>query len=112
MFRFYNNRRQPAPYDVGGTDKFGNYAVLGNIINQFAGNYTRAISNSLVNEFVLGLNKRADPRIDQNYTLDPTTLVNFLRRQSREPRTTLEALRLVANTQDAITAVRGRIQIL
>jgi hypothetical protein len=78
MFRFYNNRRQPAPYDVGGTDKFGNYAVLGNIINQFAGNYTRAISNSLVNEFVLGLNKRADPRIDQNYTLDPTTLVSGL----------------------------------
>ena len=78
MFRFYNNRRQPAPYDVGGTDKFGNYAVLGNIVNQFAGNYTRTISNSLVNELVIGLNKRADPRIDQNHTLDPTTLVSGL----------------------------------
>lgn len=78
MFRFYNNRRQPAPYDEAGTDKFGNYAVLGNIINQFAGNYTRTISNSMVNELVLGINKRADPRIDQNHTLDPTTLVTGL----------------------------------
>jgi hypothetical protein len=75
MFRFYNNRRDPAPYDEAGTDKFGNYKQLGNIINQFAGNYTRAISNSIVNEFVVGLNKRADPRIDQNNTLDPSTLV-------------------------------------
>ena len=75
MFRFYNNRRQPSPFDEAGTDKFGNYKQLGNIINQFAGNYTRTISNSMVNELVLGLNKRADPRIDQNNSLDPTTLV-------------------------------------
>jgi len=75
MFRFYNNRRSPAPYDEGGTDKFGNYAVLGNIINQFAGNYTRTISNSLVNELVLGLNKRADPRIDDAHAVDQQTLV-------------------------------------
>jgi hypothetical protein len=75
MFRYYLNRRQPSPYDVGGTDKFGNYAQLGNIINQFAGNYTRTISNSLINELVLGMNKRADPRVDQNHTIDPTTLV-------------------------------------
>jgi len=75
MFRFYNNRRSPKPYDVAGTDKFGNYKELGNIINQFAGNYTRTISNSIVNELVLGLNKRADPRIDQNNTIDPSSLV-------------------------------------
>ena len=75
MFRFYNNRREPSPYDEAGTDKFGNYKQLGNIINQFAGNYTRTISNSMVNELVLGLNKRADPRIDQNNTLDPSSLV-------------------------------------
>jgi hypothetical protein len=78
MFRFYNNRRQPAPYDEAGTDKFGNYAVLGNIINQFAGNYTRTLSNTMVNEFVIGLNKRADPRIAQNHAIDPTTLVTGL----------------------------------
>ncbi len=75
MFRFYSNRRNPSPFDEAGTDKFGNYKQLGNIINQFAGNYTRVISNSTVNELVLGLNKRADPRIDQNNTIDPTTLV-------------------------------------
>lgn len=78
MFRFYNNRRQPSPFDVGGTDKFGNYDQLGNIINQFAGNYTRTISNSMVNELVLGLNKRADPRISQNHDLDPSSLVSGL----------------------------------
>jgi hypothetical protein len=75
MFRFYNNRRDPGPYDEAGTDKFGNYKQLGNIINQFAGNYTRVLSNSMINELVLGLNKRADPRIDQNNTLNPSTLV-------------------------------------
>ena len=75
MFRFYNNRRDPGPYDEAGTDKFGNYKQLGNIINQFAGNYTRIFSSSIVNELVLGLNKRADPRIDQNNTLDPNTLL-------------------------------------
>ena len=75
MFRFYNNLRNPAPYDVGGTDKFGNYKKLGNDINQYAGNYTRTISNAMVNELVLGLNQRSDPRIDQNNTIDPATLV-------------------------------------
>lgn len=75
MFRFYANRRIPAPYDVGGTDKFGNYKILGNIINQFAGSYTRVISSRMVNEFIFGLNKRADPRIDQNNNVDPTQLV-------------------------------------
>jgi hypothetical protein len=75
MFRFYNNLRNPAPYDTGGTDKFGNYKKLGNVINQYAGNYTRAISNSVVNELVLGVNQREDPRIDQNNTIDPTSLV-------------------------------------
>lgn len=75
MFRFYNNLRNPAPFDVGGTDKFGNYKKLGNVINQYAGNYTRVISNSVVNELVLGVNQREDPRIDQNNTIDPTSLV-------------------------------------
>jgi hypothetical protein len=75
MFRFYNNLRNPAPFDEAGTDKFGNYSKLGNVINQFAGNYTRVLSNSMVNELVLGLNKRADPRIDQNHTIDPSSLV-------------------------------------
>jgi hypothetical protein len=75
MFRFYNNLRDPAPFDVGGTDKFGNYKKLGNDINQYAGNYTRTISNSMVNELVLGLNQRTDPRIAQNNTIDPSTLV-------------------------------------
>lgn len=75
MFRFYANRRTPAPFDVGGTDKFGNYSHLGNIINQFATSYTRVFSSSIVNELVFGVNKRADPRIDQNNTIDPTQLV-------------------------------------
>lgn len=75
MFRFYNNLRNPAPYDVGGTDKFGNYKKLGNDINQYAGNYTRTISNSMVNELVLGVNQRSDPRIAENNTIDPSSLV-------------------------------------
>lgn len=75
MFRFYNSRRAPSPYDEAGTDKYGNYAFLGNIINQFASNFTHIFKNDAVNELTFGVNKRADPRVDQNSSLNPQSLV-------------------------------------
>jgi len=75
MFRFYNSLRAPAPYDVGGTDKYGNYKKLGNIINQFASNYTHVFRNNMVNELTFGVNKRADPRVDENNGFDQSSLV-------------------------------------
>ena len=75
MFRFYNSLRTPAPYDEAGTDKFGNYKQLGNIINQFASSYTHVFSSNMVNELTFGVNKRADPRVDENNEVNPTTLV-------------------------------------
>jgi hypothetical protein len=75
MFRFYDSLRNPAPYDVGGTDKFGNYKKLGNIINQFASDFTHIFKNGMVNELTFGVNKRADPRIDENNGIDPQTLI-------------------------------------
>jgi hypothetical protein len=75
MFRFYNSLRTPAPYDEAGTDKYGNYKQLGNIINQFASNYTHVFKNNVVNELTFGVNKRADPRIDENNGVNQQTLV-------------------------------------
>jgi hypothetical protein len=75
MFRFYNSLRTPAPYDEGGTPKYGNYKQLGNIINQFASSYTHVFRNNIVNELTFGVNKRADPRVDQNNEVDQQTLV-------------------------------------
>ena len=75
MFRFYNSLRSPSPYDEGGTDKYGNYKSLGNIINQFASNYTHVFRNNMVNELTFGVNKRADPRVDQNNEINQQTLV-------------------------------------
>jgi len=75
MFRYYSNRRVPSPYDTGGTDKFGNYQYLGNIINQFSSSYTRVFSDSIVNELVFGVNKRADPRVSQNNDVNAAELI-------------------------------------
>lgn len=78
MFRFYNSLRSPSPYDEAGTDKFGNYKSLGNIINQFAASYTHVFRNNMVNELTFGVNKRADPRVDENNGINPQTLVSGL----------------------------------
>ena len=75
MFRFYNSLRSPAPYDEAGTDKYGNYKSLGNIINQFASSYTHVFRNNMVNELTFGVNKRADPRVDQNNDVSQQALV-------------------------------------
>ena len=77
-FRYFLNRREPQPYDEGGTENDGNYALLGNIANNFSGNWTRIFNSNLVNEVVIGADKRADPRVNVNSNVDPTSLINGL----------------------------------
>jgi Carboxypeptidase regulatory-like domain/TonB dependent receptor len=75
MFRYYPNHNSTSPSTVNGTDKFGNYFLVGNYLNNYGANYTRIITPNIVNELDFGVYKFASPRLDQNYNFDPASVV-------------------------------------
>jgi hypothetical protein len=76
MFRWYVNNHGPYLSGSGGSsDKFGSFAGTGTRTWNLATNWTRILSPSIINEVVGGFNKEADPRLDQNYGVDPGSLV-------------------------------------
>jgi hypothetical protein len=75
FFHFYPAHNATSPSDNAGTDKFGNYHLVGNYIKQYAAGYSHVFSARLVNELDLGLYQFQNPRLDQNYNLDAASLV-------------------------------------
>lgn len=76
MFRWYENLHGPYLSGSGGSsDKFGSFAGTGTRTWNIASTWTHVISPTMVNELVGGFNKEADPRLDQNYMVDPGSLV-------------------------------------
>ena len=77
MLRYYEADGGPyvAPDLSNSAPLFGNYSGTGTLGKNVVFNYTRTVTQSIVNEFVAGYNQEHDPRESQNVGINPGSVV-------------------------------------
>jgi hypothetical protein len=77
MLRYYEADEGPYTNDAlsNSTPLFGNFAGTGTLVKNVVFNYTRTLTQNIVNEFVAGYNQEHDPRESQNANINAGSLI-------------------------------------